>query len=381
MITIRPGSHTMRLLHLLSIGGEFPPDSLSILGSEEVLKKLIRKLVSVQNFRSDRDGKVYTTKLLMLSGKDDRRTIRLCKGSLPVLNEIHTDALGYYMDSFRTNKVSGNKLHKWRNHRVSEVIAMNMMAGIETRPYILPKLQMNEILRIVPNTPSFYIARDFKKLDTNDYNKNMYTRIVGALFYPGGVYAVYNTREAIMKWSGTGEFKAAIHLQDLSRMNAGVFDLTSALLFGNNPEIAKETIIESDKSKKMEFRFDNIYQHIHYIPMDQNGIRLMRILTLPDWKEKMLNAVFESKIRTPGYGFMEYDAFWNGLYIFSHLDSDIARLIRFHEAQQTESEKFKVLCYPWQEEFLKGYLSKNVELEQIQMDSLEKALGLSPIKS
>ena len=32
----------------------------------------------------------------------------------------------------------------------------------------------------------------------------------------------------------------------------------------------------------MELRFDRIYPHIHFIPMDRQGIRLLRILSLPD---------------------------------------------------------------------------------------------------
>jgi len=378
MITIRPGSHTMRLLHLLSIAGEFPTSSLDILGNERVVKVLVHKLESVQNFCTHRDGRVYTTKLLTISGKRKTRTVRLYKGALPILKEIHADALGYYLDSFRGHKFTRDSAHIDRNHRVNEALAMSMMAGFEIRPYILPKLQMTEILRIVPNTPSFYLARDFKKLDITEFNKTMYTRIVGAVFYPGGVYAVYNTRDAVMKWSGSGEFRALLHLQDLSRMNAGVKEITSALLFGNSPEIAMNTIIESDKSKKKESRFDKTYPYIYFIPMDQNGIRLMRILTLPDWKEKVLNAIFDSKERQ-GCEFMVYDAYLDGVYKYSHLDSDIARLIRFNSAFETESENFEVICFPWQVKFLKRYLSKSVKLKQVNIDALEEILGLSPI--
>ncbi len=59
-----------------------------------------------------------------------------------------------------------------------------MSAGIEIRAYALPELQINEICRTVPDAPCFYIARDFKKFDTEEFNKTMYTRIVGAVFYP-----------------------------------------------------------------------------------------------------------------------------------------------------------------------------------------------------
>ena len=242
--------------------------------------------------------------------------------------------------------------------------------------YALPELQINEICRTVPDAPCFYIARDFKKFDTEEFNKTMYTRIVGAVFYPGGVYAVYNTRGAVMKWCGMGECKAEGLLLTLSRMNAGINEVSSALLLGKTPVIAMHTLIESDKSRKQELRFDNIYPVIHFIPMDQNGARLLRILVLPDWREKIMSQLFAADLRPRGYGFMEYDAFIDGTYVYSHLDSDIARLIRLREALDTQSEKFVVLCFPWQVEFLKGYLGERAILKQLPMEKLEEALGI-----
>ena len=45
----------------------------------------------------------------------------------------------------------------------------------------------------------------------------MFTRIVGTVFYPGGAYAVYNTRDAVMKWKDRGEFRVAQHLTELAQ--------------------------------------------------------------------------------------------------------------------------------------------------------------------
>lgn len=376
MITIRPGSHMRRLLTLLSVAGEFPTSSLGILGKARVMKALVHRLELSQEFRADPDGTVYSTKLLQISGKRDKRTVRLYKGALPILDELHPNALQYYLDSFRGHRFSGDPYHMWRNHRVSEALAMSMMAGIEIQPYTIPSLQKSKITHTVQDYPSYYIARDFKKIDKAELNKTIFTRIVGAIFYPGGLYAVYNTRDAIMKWSGMGEFKTAHHLLELARMNAGIDEVTSALLLGSGPDVALQTLIESDKGRRMEMRFDRIYPHIHFIPMDQNGIRLLRILTLPDWSGKVLGALFAPQMRPQGYGFMEYDAFWENTYIYSHLDSDIARLVRFRQALETQTERFEVLCFPWQASFLKEYLGRRVILKQLEMGSLETALGI-----
>ena len=105
----------------------------------------------------------------------------------------------------------------------------------------------------------------------------------------------------------------------------------------------------------------------------------MKVLTLPDWNERVLDTIFESDERPKGYGFMEYDAVINGRYVLSHLDSDLARLIRFHEGVRFEMEtrpgkQFGVVCYPWQVEFLRAYLEGDAGLRIISMETLWYAL-------
>jgi hypothetical protein len=376
MITIRPGSRVHRLLILLSVAGEYPAHALGLIGSERDMKKFLHRLEDVQDFRADKSETVHTSKLVNISGNRNERTIRLHKGALPILSELHPDALGYYLDTFWGHRFPGDTSHIRRNHRVSEALAMCMAVGIEMRTYILPKLQITGIRRTVPNIPCFYIARDFKKLDVSEFSKTIFTRIIGAAFCQGGIYAVYNTRSSLMKWSGMGEFKASLHLRELVRMNVESDGEISAILLGDSAQMALQTIIESEKTRRLELRFDRIYPHIHFIPLDRNGIRLLRMLILPDWREKMLSQLFSPNMRPHGHGFMEYDAYSNGTYIYSYLDSDIARLIRFREALDGQTEKFEALCFPWQVAFLKEYLGSHVILKQIEMEAIETALGI-----
>ena len=92
--------------------------------------------------------------------------------------------------------------------------------------------------------------------------------------------------------------------------------------------------------------------------------------------ERMLDALFTPKMRPQGYGFMEYDAYWEGKYIYSHLDSDIARLVRFRQALETQTQRFEVLCYPWQTDFLRAYLGQHASIKQLEMEAMETALGI-----
>lgn len=316
MITVRPGSHVHRLITVLGLAGEYPVRSLGVLGNERTLRALVGKLSTTQELRNPDTDERMRVKLLQLTGIGNAKAIRFCKGALPILEWIHPDA------------------------------------------------------------PAFYLARDFKRITPAEQNKTMFTRTVGAIFYPGGCYAVYNTRNAAMKWNGMGEFKALHSLTELARMNAGVQSIDSAILLGEAYDTALTTLLESDKNRRLELRFDGIYRHIYFVPMNAGGIRQLRLLTVPDWKEKLLELLFDPDVRSYNRGFMEYDAGIGDTCVFSHLDGDIARLIRFREAMQTGAGSFEVLCFDDQAPFLREYLGPYITLKTIDAATVEAELGL-----
>ena len=215
-------------------------------------------------------------------------------------------ALAFLKTAQKFDSYMAAMAHRDRNLRVAETIGMHLIAGVETRAYLLPALQYRAILRITPDAPAFYLARDFKRITPAEQNKTMFTRIVGAIFYPGGCYAVYNTRNAAMKWNGMGEFKALHSLTELARMNAGVQSIDSAILLGESYDTALTTLLESDKNRRLELRFDGIYRHIYFVPMNAGGIRQLRLLTVPDWKEKLLELLFDPDVRS-----YKGDHFWD----------------------------------------------------------------------
>ena len=376
MITVRPGSHMYQVLRLLSVSGEFPSSSLGILGDSRTVKAMIHKMEAVQNIKLSSSGSILTSRLFQISGKGNYRTVRLNKNALAVLNEIHPDALSSYLALYPDNRFTGDRMRIGRNHRVGEALAMCMMAEIEFAPYILPELQKRTILPAKPKTSAYYLARNFKKIYEAELNKTVFTRVVGLLLHPSGSYAVYNTRNAAMKWSGLGELKARQELSEIVRMNAGQSEISSAILFGSNQGVALQTLIESDRSREKQVRFDRIYQNIHFIPMDQNGISLLKLLASPDWHENLMGALFNLNMRPTGFGSIEYDAYWDSTYYYSHIDSDIARLIRFSEALKSQNKPFEVLCLNWQVEFLKKYLGSAVRLRQLDIEIIFKALGM-----
>ena len=375
MVQFIPGSQAWQLITLLSIVGEYPLGSRHLLGKKAVFKNLVHKLNRPQRFCNIETGDTMTCRLLSVSGDDRNRNIRLCKVALPILEWISPECQSYHLNSFRKHNFSSSVSHRERNHRIGEAVTMCMRAGIEARPFLLPELQNEAFVRVIPSEAVMYPSKDLKRLSEDEMSKTSFTRMVGALFACGTCYAMYNTRSATMKWSGKGEFKARDSLRDLSNMNAEISIVNSAILIGQSGTVALNTILESDKSQKQEFRFDSVYDHIYFIPLNEDGIRQLRFLTVPDWKEKILNMLFDPEERSYNRGRFEYDAIVDDVYIYSYLDADIARLMRLHETLSALKRDVVVLCFAYQVSFLREYFGPMVELKVIDFDTVEDELG------
>lgn len=306
MLTLQPSSYAFRLVQTLAVTGEYPVNSLPLLGNERVLKQLIWRLSLPEMFWNSH-GEMVRTKLFVTNGKGREKSLRLYKGALPMLHWLHPDAYEYYMESFWNHHFPGDAAHRDRNHRVAEAVALCATAGVA----------------------------------------------------------------AAMKWKG--EFKALHSLTEVARLNGGVSHLDGALLFGKSYETALETLEFSDP-RHPELRFDSIYPHIHFLPLDGFGARLLGILTLSDWQERLLDLLFEPSTRTYGRGTMEYDAQVGAVKVLSHLDGDLARLLRFREGLWSHSGKFEVVCFPQQAEFVRGFLGDRAEVREIPLEVVDKEL-------
>ena len=177
-----------------------------------------------------------------------------------------------------------------------------------------------------------------------------------------------------MKWCGKGEFKALHGLIETCRLNVGIPNVDSAILFGASDDVALATLEETQKNRRLELRFDAIYDHIHFVPLTEIGMRQLALFTVPDLKERLLELLFEPEQRSYDRGAFEYDACVNGVFVLSHLDGDIARLVRFKEAVERRPEHCEVLCFEDQTPFLRGYLKELADIRILDRAVVESEL-------
>ena len=374
MIEIREGSLITKLLYILCITGEFPMCSISLLGTYQSHKRLISKATEQSEYYNPKTKERYTTRLLTVVGKGNKKTLRMLSGVQPILRWLDLSEL--YDSLHGEYRFTGKIAERERRHRVAEGYAMAYLAGLEINPIEIPKLQQETIKNLFLDRQCFYGSKPLKEVSKLELKKNIYTRIIGAVFANKNVYPVYNTRNEVMKWNGKGERKTLMNLEEIARMNAEIYKINRAILFGKNNQIALKTLENTGKSKRLEFCFDDIYPHLYFIPLNENGVRQLRILLLEDWREELLSILFTDDVRSFDKGSFEYDAKLKQKFILEFFDGDLTRLQRVRFALQNIKVEYEVLCFPFQVDIVKEYLGDLVKIKTVGLEVIENALGI-----
>ncbi|WP_286077657.1 hypothetical protein, partial [Thomasclavelia cocleata] len=234
MIQFRRNSYANIILEYISLCGEFPYQSLEMMNrNKRILQRTINNL--------KKEG--YIT----ITGTGPMKTIRVTKKAFPIIEAINPDFLKHYLivsenhhfrgGTYKNNKVGARQV--WRRHRMAEILCIFKQLNVKLWQEEKPKLHLNtkEEKRINLNDLIFYTSKELKNIDVNQRYKTDFTRIMGALFSPGGVYCVYNTNKGLMKWNSQGEGKAQVLVEDIVNQNlkeykSKLFEANSAIMFG-----------------------------------------------------------------------------------------------------------------------------------------------------
>lgn len=370
MIIFQPGSHAYRLVYVLLLVGEFPFRSLGLLGDERTMKAVAVRLTQSHEFVLKDTDVCFCGRIITISGKGNLKTIRLTRYAFSFIEQVMPELFRQYLNSYDQHHFRGSKYAIDRHHRVAEAISFCLRSGIESNILLLPQLQKADNILIQYHEPAFYHGKYLKNLGFEEINKTKFTRMVGALFYGTGCYVVYNTRNAKMKWNGRGESKTSLHISDICMKNTSFKDVRSAILFGKDYDIALETLRASELDPKEENRFDYVYRHMHFVPQEDIGEKILRLITTPNWNRTLLEMIFESDELSDQNASFTYDACVNGKYILSFMDSDIIKLLRFKRGIRSLHVKWEILCFPEQLQFLRAYLGKEATLKCFDADGI-----------
>ncbi len=380
MLIVRDGSKTKTILEVIALTGEFPTKAVKLFGDYNAWRRRITEMTKRQEYKNPSTKEQLTCKALYITGEGNNKAIRLDKSALPLLEWVGLKDV--YEKT--TGKFCGARTTE-RNIRVAEAIMMYYLNNVPV--YKLGNPAKDELpVFMTSKTNHDIVTNCFEKKEMKNSELTMFTRVVGLFLNQGTCMAVYNTRDTQMKWTKNAENKARGIYQKFARTHSKT-DAVDALMFGSDYVTGYTTMTTAtnmELNNKNATSFFDIYKNSYFVPLDEFGKKLLRILTLPDFRNKLLGILMPAENRRKGFGLFDYDGIVKNQYVFSFLDSNVARLYAFRMAVEIHfkenPEKYgtpKIVCYYEQEPFIrKLFAGCNCELTRVNIDMIMKKIGI-----
>lgn len=376
-----------QILEWICIGAQVPYQSLNLLNAQT---KTIQQTI----YRLKKD------KFIQVTGKGTYKEIRLYLKKRSPKDEAYEvvdyirKSLGseygeYYMALTHNHHFHGHIEDNKRVMRGAEVVKMLVRAGVVVLPWEKKNLSLEDDGQDIGDPPCYYTTKqllDVKrtpqdKVSAEDAIMN-FTRVYGLLMSKGGAYCVYNLDIGVMQWSENGEIKTRNWLAKVLRRN---WDMpaymkvdrktmeTSCIpdaiyMIRNNETALKILKCINPRSKersaehggKIRDKKQNtltVYHKTHYIPLTEEGIFQLWLITQEDYQERLKAGLLKSEYMYPRYN--RFDGFVDETTkVIIWFDSDLNRISYINELMKTTQFHFLILCLPDQESLLREYLCK-----------------------
>lgn len=364
------GSYADKIIVAISYSGNFPYTSIDMIGgNHRMLLRAARKLKA--------------EKYISITGKGQAKTMQLLKKGRELLQQRYPSMYNFFLQqsdnaTFKVGKSNASDI--WRRHRFAEIMVMIRRLGTyflsTQKPEIFSKNQEDKI-ELSDGLSLFYSSKELKNIDEDIKLRVVFTRILGMLSSKSAHYALYNTNKGLMMWNNQGEHKAQKMLDTIINSTFyqdSYYYCNSAILFMDNLDVARK-VLNSKKGPKsglgFEFlSFDNTFSNMHAITMDEYGVLQLKILITDNYKDKLFKYLFTKKEIITQNLSVDADAFdkESGTVKIEFLTGNIGKLKRAVMASNFhKSYKFEVLCFPFQEDFLKSYLPENFQITTVDL--------------
>ena len=376
MIQFRKNSYAVRLLYYLSLCGEFPYHSISLLGEHpRCLVRVIRKMKDES--------------YISLIGKGKYKTIRLMSSGIKTIkNVLGKNYYEHYMQITNNNHFVGcgfSKKHisqgekiTLRNHRVAEILCMADCIGCSVFPFQKPKLSPYLNPQLTNRNLYFYTSKELKNVDPNQKKKVSFTRLVGTFFLPGGAFNCYNINDKTIKWQNYGENKMQYLIKEIAKNNVvhyerkwKIMDMESAFIFGKNDKAILKILNEKQKKQHRteDFEYlclDGVYKNLYYIPLNSHGKNMLKLFSKIDWYPKMIKILFGDNIDWKKHLNDYYDIETSKYKIVVFLSGNLKNIKYTKNIIPFENKLHFIVCFAYQQEFLQTYFEDtNVKIKVV----------------
>jgi len=386
MFHFKTDSYKINIMKALATsGGEYSMRSL------EFIKPFNRRIM----LRNIND--LVKQKYISVVGKGEFKRIKILKKGMLFLQENLPDYYEYFIVesiniSFRTDAQSINR--RFRFGEIMEIIK-NTEIPIRFLHNEKPNLKSDNLYEMKDSDVFFYSSKEIKQSSFEEHLKIDFTRLIGVLVNKTNIYPIYNLNKSLIIWRSQSESKMLFILRKMffKKFKIPGLDLptgykASAIMFGKSYKVCYDLLnmnsgIEAkNRTYNYEFlSFNNVFDIIHFISMDEIGIRQLSTLLIPEKINEISINLFNSY---PSLKSEKENIFMNGKMLseffdvynrnnrsigIQFLDGNIAKIkaLRSYISLNGEQNEYFIFCNDEQVKFLVDYFIeyKNVKIQKI----------------
>lgn len=348
------------LLTMTAISGEFPiPQVRRLPGGTAYMSSVVTSL--------KREG------LLKTYSRDSLRGLRLSKQAKQLLLADRPEWFSFCLTGRSEPNVLKSEIsRRLRLHRMAEVMVTMINAGVLSLPWEKPLLFSKDELQMPPDFPVYYTSRELKEIGPQGV-KIKSSRATGVLMTDGGIFVIYNTGAAQMKWEYKAELrlKAVIQIELLQEAPAEMF--VSGILFGAGME--QMFTVMDEGGKHNYFVLDGNYSHFYYLTNDHRGEVVLRLLYDTGLKMTLDQILSENLYACRPSWLVENDALdESGAPVLFAYTCDMPRIRRFDTALELHGMEGTLICFDFQESVLRRVCGRRVSFQSIDFEQYERSV-------
>lgn len=369
------------IIHTILMCGIIPYEGLNIKPSPRTYKMKITEMV--------KEGILDTVKV-----KNGRRTYRMVGLAENAFGKIVEEVPDKYEEIYRAYGMADAKRAKYAKgpdslRVITNTMAYMMMVTIGLRVKPEEKLSLGSDGTLKDEGKYYYTSREVKSYTEymvsviqkkDSYKKVVASKMTGLMLTPGGDYLTYSISASIPEWSRSGEAKMQAYTDRiLTQKMETATRLENALILADGNKQFQKLLIPPDlRSERSMNDICAVFEHVYGIPYDNNGRRMLEIMTQPEWARQIKEACAANKFNTDTtYCPITCDAYMEDQYVFILCVPDMKRYQKFLDAAETvqRKEKFIIICFDWQKELAMVTGGKNCKIFSTPFDAFYKALA------
>lgn len=336
---------TMEILELIAVSIDFP---CSLINRFECSSRNIYRIID----------RLIDTGLVKRFRKDKMGSLRLTNKGQAYILEHDRGRIGKLEDKRKYSKSETEK--RRRLHRIAATYIAMRNGGVEIykdqKPEMFSKSNIGEV-KI--KKPVFYSSLEIKELGI-ECTKIKFCRAVGILLASNNDgFIVYNSQNALMKWSSRAEQRIDGALSGLLLSKGIQIKYFAGLMIGENMELLKKILLSNGGTKNQLFKVDSTFNEFYYVPEDKNGDFMISILV----NKEIRNQIDEELVEMFGiteclrpYACTGMDR--KGRAVLFAYDLNMVNLRKFKNGLEMFEERGLVVCFEFQRQVLEKYFGE-----------------------